>query len=258
MFLRRLGMAARRVSFDMLGGGSTLGLVTIGGIRVGVHYTWFLLLALVTWSLSTQFYPALYWGWSAPQYWATGLAAALLLFVSVLVHELAHSLVARLRGIEVDGITLFLLGGVTRLRSEPSTALEEFAIASVGPATSILLAGLFWLMLQPFDASNSMVMGILIYLAVMNLVLGLFNLLPAYPMDGGRIFRSIVWAVTGNARRATTIAAWGGQAFGLAFVAFGLYSMWRGNLGGLLIVLVGVFLFVSAGHSSRRAAGQAD
>ncbi len=240
--------------------GSTINVATISGIRVGLHYSWFLLLGLVTWSLATQFYPSLYWGWSGAQYWMTALAAALLLFASVLAHEFAHSLVARRRGIEVQGITLFLLGGISRLRSEPRTALEEFLIASVGPATSIVLAGLFWLALQPVSDWRSPLQGILVYLAVVNLVLALFNLVPAYPMDGGRILRSIVWAVSGNARRATVVAAWGGQLFGIAFAAWGAFRVLQGNPGGLLLVLVGLFLFAAAASSARRpeGTGQAD
>ena len=252
MFIRRLGSAARRFLLGPMGRGSTLNIASISGIPVGLHYSWFLLLVLVTWSLATQFFPSLYWGWSGPQYWATALVAALLLFASVLAHEFAHSIVARRRGIEVQGITLFLLGGISQLKAEPRTAWEELSIASVGPATSLVLAGLFWLALQPLSNTYSPLQGILVYLSVVNLVLGLFNLIPAYPMDGGRIFRSIVWAVSGNFRLAATIAGWGGQLFGLAFAAWGLFRVLQGNPGGLLLVLVGLFLFAAAAASSRR------
>ena len=255
MFFRRLGATARRFALGPMGGGSTLSLGTVSGIPVGLHYSWFLLLGLVTWSLATQFYPSLYWGWSGAQYWATALAAALLLFTSVLAHEFAHSLVARRWGIGVHGITLFLLGGISRLRSEPRTAWEEFSIASVGPATSIVLAGLFWLALQPVSDFRTPLNGILVYLAVVNLVLALFNLVPAYPMDGGRIFRSIVWGISGNLRLATTVAAWGGQLFGIAFAVWGVVRVLQGNAGGLLLVLVGLFLFAAAAASARRPEG---
>ena len=241
-----------------MGGGSTLGLGAVSGIPVGLHYSWFLLLGLVTWSLATQFYPSLYWGWTGAQYWATALAAALLLFASVLAHEFAHSLVARRRGIGVHGITLFLLGGISRLRSEPRTAWEEFSIASVGPATSIVLAGLFWLALQPFSDFRTPLNGILVYLTVVNLVLALFNLVPAYPMDGGRIFRSIIWGISGNFRLATRVAAWGGQLFGIAFAVWGVIRVLQGNPGGLLLVLVGLFLFAAAAASARRPEGAVD
>ena len=235
-----------------MGGGSTLNLGAVSGIPVGLHYSWFLLLGLVTWSLATQFYPSLYWGWSGGAYWATALAAALLLFASVLAHEFAHSLVARRRGIGVHGITLFLLGGISRLKAEPRTAWEEFSIASVGPATSMVLAGLFWLALLPVSDLRTPLNGILVYLAVVNLVLALFNLVPAYPMDGGRIFRSVVWGITGNARLATTVSAWGGQLFGIAFAFWGVLRVLQGNPGGLLLVLVGLFLFAAAAASARR------
>ena len=253
MFLRRFGTSGKRTLLSLAGINSSVHLARIAGIRVGVHFTWFLLLAVVTWSLATQFYPTRYFGWSGLQYWATGLAAALLLFASVLAHEFAHSLVARWRGIGVDGITLFMLGGVSRLRSEPHTAREEFAIAVAGPATSLLLSGLFFLLWLPFRDWGSPLEGILVYLAVVNLVLGIFNLMPAYPMDGGRIFRSIVWALTGNPSRATVIAAWGGQLFGVLFVAFGIVLVVQGNLGGVLLVLVGVFLVLTA-YTGRKIA----
>lgn len=258
MFFRRLGAAAQRFLLGPLVRGSTLNVATISGIRVGLHYSWFLLLGLVTWSLATQFYPSLYWGWSGAQYWMTALAAALLLFASVLAHEFAHSLVARRRGIEVQGITLFLLGGISRLRSEPRTAWEEFSIASVGPATSIVLAGMFWLALQPVSGLRAPLSGILVYLAVVNLVLALFNLVPAYPMDGGRIFRSIVWGISGNFRLANTLSAWGGQFFGVAFAVWGVVRVLQGNPGGLLLVLVGLFLFAAAAASARRPEGEVD
>ena len=176
----------------------------------------------------------------------------------MLAHEFAHSLVARRWGIGVHGITLFLLGGISRLRSEPRTAWEEFSIASVGPATSIVLAGLFWLALQPLSDFRSPLNGILVYLAVVNLVLALFNLVPAYPMDGGRIFRSIVWGISGNLRLATTVAAWGGQLFGIAFAVWGVVRVLQGNAGGLLLVLVGLFLFAAAAASARRPEGAVD
>ena len=114
-----------------------------------------------------------------------------------------------------------------------------------------MLAGLFWLALQPLGNTYSPLHGILVYLSVVNLVLGLFNLIPAYPMDGGRVLRSIVWAVSGNFRLAAKIAGWGGQLFGMAFAAWGLFQVLQGNAGGLLLVLVGLFLFATAAASSR-------
>ena len=255
-FSSRLRASARRLANISFGAGSTLNLGAFWGIPVGLHYSWFLLLGLITWSLATQFYPSLYWGWSGAQYWVTALSAALLLFASVLAHEFAHSFVARMRGIGVHGVTLFLLGGVSRLRSEPRTAWEEFSIAAVGPATSMLLAGLFWLALLPVSDLRTPLHGILVYLAVVNLVLGLFNLAPAYPMDGGRIFRSIVWGISGNFRLATTVSAWGGQLFGIAFAVWGALRVLQGNPGGLLLVLLGLFLFVAAAASLRRSEGE--
>ena len=239
----------------------------IAGVEVGVHYTAFVTLAMVAWSLANGVLPNEFPGWSNGTYWATGLLAGLLLFASVLVHELAHSVVARFRGIPPEGITLFLLGGVSNLKSESGKARDEFVISAVGPLTSLVLAFAFGLILlglrddsargvsgvwflTRLDVTNAPVAAVVWYLALINLLLAGFNLLPAFPLDGGRVFRSVVWGVTGSLSKATTVAARGGQVVGLGMIGVGALQMFQGNiLGGLWFGLIGWFLHGAATSS---------
>ena len=228
-------------------------LLRIGGINIGVHYSWFLLLLLVTWSLAVRFLPEQSPGWSTTMYWIAGIASALLLFASVLVHELAHSLVARARGFRVEGITLFLLGGVSNLRAEAQRPRDEFVISIAGPLVSFGLSGLLWATLLGLPDREMPIAVIVRYLAFINLLLGVFNLLPAFPLDGGRILRSILWGATGNLLGATRIAAFGGQAMGVLLMAFGGLSIWMSNpIGGVWLFIIGWFL-LNAATGSRRA-----
>ena len=184
---------------------STFKLFRVFGIDIGIHYTWIFIFLFFSWSLA-QFFSNTHPDWSALTYWLTGIVGSLCIFVSVLLHELAHSLVARSRGLPVNSITLFILGGVSNLEEEPKSASIEFAMAIVGPGTSIVLAVVFWgiasgISGQPLnfteltsgDVLTSPVMAIIGYLGVINLFLGVFNLLPGFPLDGGRVLRSIVW-----------------------------------------------------------------
>lgn len=224
----------------------------IAGIEIGIHYTWLFAFALVSWSLASGFFPAYYPGWEEATYWVTGILAALLLFTSVLVHELAHSLVARARGLGVESITLFVFGGVSGLRSEPSKAWDEFRIAIVGPLTSIALAGLFWGVRLAVGDGKGPVEAMFTYLALINAILAGFNLVPGFPLDGGRVLRSILWRTTGSLVRATNIAAGVGQAVGWGIIGWGVYNFLGGNvLGGLWIGLIGWFL-TSAADTSRK------
>ena len=244
---------------------STVQLGRIAGIEIGVHFSWFVILGLITWSLANGLLPSLNASWNETTLWALGLLLAISLFASVLVHELAHSLVAKARGFEVQGITLFLLGGVSSLKSDARHARDEFIISAVGPAASLVLAGLFWLLAsiigrdavlifspqgRPLDAIETA----LNYLWFLNLLLAIFNLLPAFPLDGGRVLRSIIWALTGSYVKATRVAARGGQLAGLALVAFGIWQIFEGNhLGGIWSAIVGWFLQSAAGAGLRDA-----
>lgn len=215
---------------------------TLAGIDIRLHYTWLLAFFLIAWSLALGYFPMA--GDSGGPITAAilGAVAALLLFVSVLLHELGHSLVARALGLRVDNITLFIFGGVSNITREPSSARDEFLISSVGPLISLLLAGLFWLigLLLPRDATGSALVG---YLASTNLLLGLFNIVPGFPLDGGRVLRSIVWAVTGDMARATRIASYVGQAVAFGLISWGVLRLLSGDVGGgIWIAFIGWFL----------------
>ena len=218
----------------------------IFGIPIGLDYSWFVIFALLTWMLASNYYPAEFKDWPPLLYWFMGAVTAVMLFVSVLLHELGHSVVALRYKIPVRSITLFLFGGVAQIGAEPPSAIAEFLIASAGPLVSLILAVLFYAV-QPLVGGIEPLLGLAKYLAYINLALVLFNLIPGYPLDGGRVFRAIVWAITGNMRRATIIAANGGQFFAFLFIFIGVWLMVRGNFGGgLWIVFIGWFLDTAA------------
>ena len=230
----------------------SLRLGRIAGIEIGIHYTWLLAFILITWSLAQGFFPQAYPGWGPGTYWITGILAALILFVSVLLHELAHSLVAQARGLPVRSITLFIFGGVSTLEEEAKKPAIEFTMTIVGPLTSLALAVIFWGLSQLIDAPSSPAAAMLNYLWQINALLAAFNLLPGFPLDGGRVLRSILWGTTGDLVRATNIAATVGRFFGWALIAFGVFQLLQGNfLGGLWIAFIGWFLS-SAADVSRR------
>jgi Zn-dependent protease/predicted transcriptional regulator len=219
----------------------------IAGIEVAVHYSWLFAFLLVSWSLAAGFFPARYHGWTSTTYWLVGVVSALSLFGSVLVHELSHSLVARARGRGVRGITLFVFGGVSRLEGEDKTPTGEFVVSVVGPLTSFALAAVFWAVERLLPAGESPLHALLVYLALVNALLGAFNLLPGFPLDGGRVLRSAIWGATGSFRRATEIASYVGQGVGLVLMVFGVAQVFAGNvLGGLWIAFIGWFLNVAA------------
>ena len=167
------------------------------GIPIGLDYSWFLISPPLTWMLAGNYYPAEFKDWPPLLYWFMGAVTAIMLFVSVLLHELGHSVAALRYGIPVRSITLFLFGGVAQIGAEPPMAIVEFLIAIAGPLVSLVLAILFSTV-QPLVAGVEPLLGLAKYLAYINLALVLFNLVPGYPLDGGRVFRAIVWAITGN------------------------------------------------------------
>ena len=231
---------------------SSFRLGRIAGIEIGIHYSWLLSFILITWSLAQSFFPQSYPGWDMATYWVTGILAALFLFLSVLVHELAHSLVAIARGLSVQGITLFIFGGVSNIKGEPERPSVEFVMAIVGPLASLVLAVIFWGLRQAVGQQVSPLAAILSYLALVNALLAAFNLIPGFPLDGGRVLRSIIWGATGNLTKATNIAATMGRVFGWALIAFGMFQLITGNfLGGIWIAFIGCFLS-SAANASRR------
>lgn len=213
----------------------------IMGIPLGLDYSWFLVFALLTWSLAGSYYPAEFKNWSPLLYWFMGAVTAIMLFVSVVLHELGHAAVALRYKIPVRSITLFIFGGVARIGAEPPSPTAEFRIAIAGPLVSLVLAVFFYLV-QPLVAGMEPLLGLAKYLAYINFALVLFNLIPGYPLDGGRVFRAIVWAVTKNMRRATLLAANVGRAFGFLFIFVGVWQVFTGNFGGLWITFIGWFL----------------
>jgi len=219
----------------------------IAGIDIYIHVSWIIILVLLTVSLAIGWFPQLYPGQSTATYWIVSLIAALLLFVSVLLHELAHSLVARRRGLPVKNITLFIFGGVSNIEQEPKDPGIEFQVAVVGPITSILIGVVCFLLQLPLRGTNSPLEEILYYLAVTNILLGVFNLIPAFPLDGGRVLRSIVWRLTGNMRQATRVASLTGQFIAYLFIFGGIWLFFTGYiLNGIWLGFIGWFLLNSA------------
>jgi Zn-dependent protease/CBS domain-containing protein len=212
------------------------------GIPIGLDYSWFLIFGLLTWMLAGSYYPAEFKDWPPVLYWFVGAVTAIMLFVSVLLHELGHSWVALRYGIPVRSITLFLFGGVAQIGAEPPRALADFFVAIAGPLVSLALAAFFY-MVQPLVLGVEPLLGLAKYLAYINLALVLFNLIPGYPLDSGRVFRAIVWSITKDMRRATFIAANIGRFFALLFIFIGVWQMLTGNFGeGLWIAFIGWFL----------------
>ena len=223
------------------------------GIDIKFHFTWIFIFLLVAWSLAGSFLPANYPGWSTSTYWTVGIIGSALLFASVLVHELSHSLVAISRGYKVSGITLFFLGGVSEIAEEAAHASEEFWIAVVGPASSVVLAVVFWVLLQAISGTNSQVEALFQYLAFINLALAIFNLIPAFPMDGGRVLKAAVWQATGSLPKANAVATTTGSLLGYGLIGVGIIiAFTTGNfLSGLWLVFIGWFI-QSAASSTRQ------
>ncbi len=220
---------------------------TIAGIRITAHYSWLLILALFTALLATGWFPQALPGLPSATYWLTGFVAASLLFASVVAHELAHALVARARGVPVKDITLYFFGGASNLEAEPRSPGVEFQITIVGPLTSLLIGGLAWLAHGLVLTSAPLVAAVLGYLAVMNGVLAVFNLIPGFPLDGGRVLRSLVWKLTGSVQTATRWSAGVGQVVAFLFVFTGLWLALTGSLfAGLWLGLIGWFLLTAA------------
>jgi Zn-dependent protease len=222
------------------------------GIPVSVDASWLIILALVTLTTASVFPDLMhhYFGDSAPtlppyEYWIMGLIAALAFFACILLHELGHAIVGRSRGIPIDGITLFLFGGVAELGDEPASAGSEFAMAIAGPIVSLIL-GIAFAVLTWIGYGGGWppaVVLVLGYLSFINLLVLAFNLIPAFPLDGGRVLRSILWGITGNLRQATYVASRGGQAFAWLLIAWGVVQFFAGNwLGGIWSGLIGLFL----------------
>ena len=230
---------------------------TLLGIPVHINPSWFIVVVFVAWSLARGYFPSHCPGLAAPTYWGMGIMAALLLFLCVVLHELGHALVARGFGIRVVGMTLFLFGGVAQIANDPKRPAVEFLVALAGPLVSGAIAWACWLAGSAIavDSHASLIAAtILRYLAMINLGLILFNLLPGFPLDGGRVLRAALWGITGNLRTATRIASAIGSALGLGLIVMGVWLMVRGaGLHGLWYVFLGFFLRDAALASLRRS-----
>ncbi len=228
-------------------------LFSILGFRISVDVSLVFLAALIVWSLGSGVFPDLLPGLSMSAYYAMGAVTAVGMFASIVFHELAHALVASYYRIKIVGITLFIFGGVAELEDEPPTAKSEFLVAVAGPISSYVLAGALYLLLEilPFWVPAT-VFAVLSYLMLINIILATFNMIPAFPLDGGRMLRAGLWWLRGDLRWATQIASYLGAMLGGALMAFGAYTIYQGNaIGGMWQILIGFFI-VGAARSARR------
>jgi len=227
----------------------------IRGFEIRIDVSWFVILFLILWSFSTGVFPAQYPDQSTATYLWMGAAGAILFFASIVAHELSHSLVAQRKGIPVEGITLFIFGGIAHTRMEAETPGDEFVIAGVGPLSSLLIGGLFgavWWLGSSLGLSPAVTV-VARYMAFLNVALAVFNLMPGFPLDGGRLFRSIVWKVTGDLTTATRWATTGGKVLGYVLMGLGALELLAGaGLGGLWLVFIGWFLRNAAVMSLRQ------
>jgi Zn-dependent protease/predicted transcriptional regulator len=227
----------------MFGKGITL--IKLFGFRVKIDLSWLILGFLITWTLAQGLFPHFYKGLQASTYWIMGVAGALGLLVSIVFHELWHSLVARKFGLPMRGITLFIFGGVAEMTEEPPSPKAEFFMAVAGPISSIALGGgLFGIFFLGVSLGwPESVNGVINYLAILNLILAGFNLLPAFPLDGGRVLRSVLWGWKDNIRWATQIASKIGGFFGIVLIILGVLEVLLGNLiGGIWLAVIGLFI----------------
>lgn len=229
--------------------GKRFNLITISGFKIGIDISWFFIAILFTWSLAVGYFPFRYPHLTTGTYWLMGLVGMLALFICVILHELGHAIVARHYKLPTTQITLFLFGGVAEIQKEPTSPKVEFLMAIAGPIVSIIIAFAMYFLAEGeiFWGWPIYVIGITSYLAFINLALAIFNLLPAFPLDGGRVFRSILWGWKKNLDVATKIATQVGSGFGIAFIFFGIFSIFFGNLfGGFWLMILGWFLHRAA------------
>lgn len=227
-------------------------LFEIAGFAVKVDWSWAILAMLIAWSLAQGFFPSLYEGLPTAAYWWMGVAGVLGLFLSILLHELSHSVVARYYGLPIRGITLFIFGGVAELEEEPLSPRVEFRMAIAGPILSVVLGLVFYLLtwLGQGIGWSEPITGVTRYLASLNLILAAFNLVPAFPLDGGRVLRAYLWNRWRDMRRATRVAANAGIGFSLVLMGIGILSVVMGDFGtGIWWILIGLFLRSAAAGS---------
>lgn len=235
--------------------GKPLTLFRIFGFEVKVDWSWLILGALIVWSLATGLFPVWYKGLDKADYWAMGVAGAVGLFLSIVFHELWHSLIARRFGLNMRGITLFLFGGVSEMADEPPSPKAEFFLAVAGPISSVVLAAVLlavsYLLTGP--GPTTAVTGVLNYLGYLNFVLAGFNLIPAFPLDGGRVLRAILWGAWNDLRRATRVATTVGAGLGAGLMFLGVVQFFMGrSIGGIWTFIIGMFVRSTARSSYRQ------
>lgn len=233
----------------------TLRLGTVAGIRVGLHWSVLGIVVLLVLGLAGELLPARFPDEPVLVYVAGAIAATVLFVLSLLAHELGHAVIARRNGIGVDGITLWLLGGVARLRGDARDAASDFRVAAIGPVVSFVLGLVFVITTWASVTADApeLVAGVLSYLAAINIVLAVFNLIPAAPLDGGRILRSLLWAWRGDRFRAHVWSARAGRVFGLVLIALGLFWLFNDYAGGLWWILIGLFVVTMASAEEQHA-----
>jgi Zn-dependent protease/predicted transcriptional regulator len=239
----------------VLRGGIPIGRVF--GISIRLHYSWFLIFALITWALAAEYFPATYPSWSLALKIGAGLVTSLLFFGSVLFHELMHSVVALREGIHIEAITLFILGGVSQMTGEPKTAKDEFRMAFAGPLSSLVLGGVFLGIYFGLGKTTTEAAqfgaAVAYYLGFINILLGVFNLIPGFPLDGGRVLRSLLWWRGRDLQRATRISSNIGRVIGFLFIFGGIYLIFTGNFfNGIWLAIIGWFLQSAAVGSYRQ------
>ena len=227
------------------------------GISIKLHYSWFFIFALVTWALAGSYFPSTYPSWSLFTRIIAGIITSLLFFVSVLAHELMHSIVSQRQGIQVQSITLFIFGGVSQITEEPKRPKDEFRMAIAGPLTSLVIGGvLFGVYLAWQNATTTsvrFVIAIAYWLGYINLALGVFNLIPGFPLDGGRVLRSLLWWRSNNLHSATRISSNIGRVVGFLFIFGGIWLIFTGYwVNGIWLALIGWFLESAAVGSYRQ------
>jgi Zn-dependent protease/CBS domain-containing protein len=225
--------------------GKRVKLFKLFGFEVNIDLSWIIIAALITWSLARWLFPSMYPGLEEETYWIMGIVGALGLFISIIAHEFCHSLVARRFGMPMKGITLFIFGGVAEMGDEPPTARAEFFMAIVGPLSSIAIGIIFYVIYRYGQSAgwSPPVNMVIKYIAYINAILAAFNLLPAFPLDGGRVLRSILWGIKGNLRWATRISSTIGSAFGIGLIIYGVFQFIYGYIiSGVWMFLIGMFL----------------
>ena len=234
---------------------SSFRLGRILGIEIRIHISWLLIFAFLTWSLAVGYFPTLLPNAGTGEYWALGAVSSIALFASVLAHEIGHSIVARHNGIPVKDITLFIFGGASNITKEAESAGSEFRMAVTGPVVSFILGAMFLAIYFAAGGSGSKTAfnAVMVYLGQINLILGAFNLLPGFPLDGGRVFRSIVWKINHNEMKATRIAATTGQVIAYIFIFGGIAMAFVVSISGLWFAFIGWFLASAASASLQQS-----